>query len=438
MTSVEVAGRQPMSTARQILLNVYWFPINMIWASILLIVMPRYIQSVVGDSARAMVLGLALSVGAIVSMFAAPVFGALSDRVHLPGGRRKPWIVVGTLGIVFGLWAMSYWTRLGDPTSLPGWIGAFLVLELLSNIATAPCCALIPDQVPVRQRGSAAGWLGLMLMIGIFAGGATGFLIPVWGIASVYTALAVVTLIGALVTVLGVRESTGAPPRADARSLRDFLRSLYLPFERADFRWVFFNRVLIGMGIYTIQEFISYYLADAFKPPYVLPFFGKVADTAGDATSFFFPILFVGAFFTSFLAGALSDRLGRKPIAYAAGLALGFVCMVFTFSHSFLLTVLVGTVFGLGYGAYESVSWALASDVLPSARDHGKDMGLWHMAVALPQVVATPIGGFLLDHFQAAGAARNVPGMGYIVIFVIAVVYFMLGSIGLKQIKGLS
>ena len=51
MTSVEAAGPQPMSTARQILLSVYWFSANVMWASILLILMPRYIQSVVGDSA---------------------------------------------------------------------------------------------------------------------------------------------------------------------------------------------------------------------------------------------------------------------------------------------------------------------------------------------------------------------------------------------------
>ncbi len=433
---ITIPRPKPMSTARLILLNVYWFSINVMWASLLLIIMPSYIESVVGDSAKSVVLGLVLSVGAIVSLLAALVFGALSDRVRLPGGRRKPWIVIGTLGTVLALWALSFHTRFGDPASFPEWIGAFLALEFLSNIAAAPFCALIPDQVPARQRGSAAGWLGLMAMLGIFAGAAMGSLIAPLGVASLYYILIVVMLFGALVVVFGVQEANIVPETPRFR-LPEFLSGLYTPFKRADFTWVFFNRLMIGMGVFTIQEFILYYMADAFGSPYILPFFGKVADTPQGAVSIFLPALFLGAISTSLIAGVLSDKYGRKPIAYAAGLLLGVVCMVFTFSHSFLLAILVGVVFGLGYGAYDSVSWALASDALPSAGSHGKDMALWHMAVVLPQIVATPIGGFLLDHFKATSIAQNVPHTGYIVIFIIAVVYFMLGSIFLKQIKGL-
>jgi MFS family permease len=239
-------------------------------------------------------------------------------------------------------------------------------------------------------------------------------------------------LIGALVTVFGVQESA-LPPETPRFTVREFLGGLSLPFKRPDFTWVFFNRLLVGLGTFTIQEFILYYMIDAFKPPYVLPLVGKVADTGDGAVSIFFPAMFLGAIATSLIAGVLSDRYGRKPIAYAASLILGIMCMVFTFSHSFPLSILVGVIFGLGYGAYDSVSWALASDALPSASNRGKDMGLWHMAVVLPQIIATPIAGSLLDYFHQTGAARN----GYIVIFIIAVVYFMLGSIFLKQIKGL-
>jgi len=427
-----------MPVSKQALLNVYWFSVNVMWASILLIIMPTQIQSVVGDSRKGVVLGLVLSIGAIVSMLVAPIFGALSDRVRLPGGHRKPWIVIGTLGVIPSLWALSHWTRAGDLGSLPGWLGAFIALQLFSSIASAPACALIPDRVPFGQRGSAAGWLGLMSMLGIFVGGATGFLIAPLGIPTIYGILIIVMLAGMLVTVWGVDEPTIGPKIARPFTLRSFLISLYTPFKRRDFSWVFLNRLLIGMGIFTIQEFILYYMADGFDTTYTLPIIGKVANTAEDAVSIFLPTLILGAIATSLVAGILSDKHGRKPITYGAGLILGIMCMIFTFSHSFPLALLVGVIFGLGYGAYESLSWALASDALPSVNDHGKDMGLWHMAVVLPQVIATPIGGFLLDQFQLAGAARNIPHMGYIIIFSIAVVYFILGSIFLQQIKGLN
>jgi len=70
-------------------------------------------------------------------------------------------------------------------------------------------------------------------------------------------------------------------------------------------------------------------------------------------------------------------------MVYLAGALMGIVCFVFIFSHSFTLAVLMGIVFGLGYGAYTSVDWALVSDVLPSVDDYAKDMGIWHVADVL-------------------------------------------------------
>ena len=115
---------------------------------------------------------------------------------------------------------------------------------------------------------------------------------------------------------------------------------------------------------------------------------------------------------------------------------MGAVCLVFVLSHSFTVAVLMGIVFGLGYGAYESVDWALASDVLPSLDDFAKDMGVWHIAFVLPQVIATPLAGYLLDNFQRVGVARNIPNLGYTVIFMMSVLFFLLGTVFVKQIKG--
>jgi MFS family permease len=122
-------------------------------------------------------------------------------------------------------------------------------------------------------------------------------------------------------------------------------------------------------------------------------------------------------------------------MVYISGALMGVVCLVFVLFHSFTLAVLMGIVFGLGYGAYESVDWALASDVLPSMDDYAKDMGVWHVAMVLPQVIATPIAGFLLDNFQRVGKVQNIPNLGYTVIFMVAVVYFLFGTVFVKQIK---
>lgn len=427
--------RPPLSTYKQLLLSFYWFSTNMMWAAILIITMPSQIKSAVGDANKGSALAWTLAGGAVISMLAAPIFGSLSDRIRLPGGRRKPWIVIGTVGNVIGLVGLAYLIQPGHPESLVPWICVFLLVELFNNIATAPFSALIPDVVPIDQRGSASGWLGLMTILGTFAGGLMGFVIEPLGMPSVYFILMGVMLLGAVVTVFGVDEPDVQRDVAPFH-FKDFLRGLAEPFKYSDFTWVFLTRLLVMMGIFTVQEFIQYYMGDVIGAPYVLAGFGKVADTAETATSFFIPALLLGAVVTTLVAGVLSDKYGKKLMVYISGALMGLVCLVFVLFHSFTLAVLMGIVFGLGYGAYQSVDWALASDVLPSMDDYAKDMGVWHVAFVLPQVIATPIAGFLLDSFQPIGKANNIPNLGYTIIFLVAVVYFAVGTVFVKQIKG--
>ena len=146
-------------------------------------------------------------------------------------------------------------------------------------------------------------------------------------------------------------------------------------------------------------------------------------------------MLLVGAIITTLIAGTLSDKYGRKLIVYISGALMGVVCLVFVLFHNFTLVVFMGIIFGLGYGAYNSVDWALASDVLPSMDDYAKDMGVWHVAMVLPQIIATPIAGFMLDRLQVVGKAQSIPNLGYTTIFLVAVVYFALGTVFVKQIK---
>ncbi len=426
--------RPPISTFRQILLSFFWFSTNMMWSAILIITMPSQVKAAVGNSVKGTELGLVLSAGAIISMLTAPIFGALSDRIRLPGGRRKPWVVIGTVGNVIGLVGMAYLIQTGHPESLWPWSIAFWVVQFFNNVATAPYSALIPDLVSSEQRGSASGWLGLMTILGNFVGGLMGFLVEPFGIAAIYFIMMGVMILGALVTWFGVNE-IDVPHEIPPFKLGEFMRGLIDPFKYSDFTWVLLTRLLIMMGISTVQEFIQYYMGDVIGAPFILAGFGKVADTAEAAVSFFLPALLVGAVITTLVAGVLSDKYGRKRMVYLSGALMGIVCLVFILSHNFTVAVLMGIVFGLGYGAYQSVDWALVSDVLPSIDDYAKDMGVWHVADVLPQIIATPVAGVLLDNFQRIGKAQNIPNLGYTVIFLLAVVFFAFGTIFVARIK---
>ncbi len=55
--------------------------------------------------------------------------------------------------------------------------------------------------------------------------------------------------------------------------------------------------------------------------------------------------------------------------------------------------------------------------------------------MTFPQVISTPIAGFLLDRFQAVGSQHAVPHLGYTVIFLLATVYLVLGTVLVRQVR---
>jgi len=289
--------------------------------------------------------------------------------------------------------------------------------------------------VPLKQRGSASGWYGLMSMLGAFAGGVSALIFTRNGetdIVSIYYFIAAALLFGMLGTVLFVKEpkvTRQLPPFVWG----EFLRGLISPLRDSDFRWVFLTRFLMVMGTYTVQEFLQYFMRDVVKD---FSIFGHVlATNAESAVSFFVIGLLFGAIISSLAAGILSDRFGRKFMVYVSSALQAVVPIVFIFFSPFGLVVGLGLIFGLGYGAYQAVDWALASDVLPSQDDYAKDMGVWHVALTFPQVIATPIAGFMLDRFQVIGAQNSAPNLGYTVIFLLATLYFILGTVMVRNIK---
>jgi MFS family permease len=186
-------------------------------------------------------------------------------------------------------------------------------------------------------------------------------------------------------------------------------------------------------GIWAVNFFLLYYFADVIglnggRPVAV---FGLEITTAQAAVALFLPIVMVTAALTVYFAGWLSDRVGRKALVYLSGAMMTIVCMIFIFFQSFEASLIAAAFFGFGYGAYTSVDWALATDVLPPTDEAGKNMGIWSAAGIIPQVVGVVLGGSLIYVLQSA------PGhLGYTALFGVTTVFFLLGTVLIRQVKG--
>lgn len=86
----------------------------------------------------------------------------------------------------------------------------------------------------------------------------------------------------------------------------------------------------------------------------------------------------------------------------------------------------------MGFGAFQSVDFALVMDVLAEDTDKAKDIAVWHQSLVLPQALATPLGGFVLDIFEKVNCQI---GLGYIIIFIMSSIYFVLSGIFVFKIR---
>ena len=137
---------------------------------------------------------------------------------------------------------------------------------------------------------------------------------------------------------------------------------------------------------------------------------------------------------TSLIAGAWSDRVGRKPLVFLSGGIMAAAALAFILAglgRSIPGMLCVGALFGVGYGAYQAADWALAIDVLPPGENTGKDMGIWHVALVLPQVLAPAATGFVLTALKERSLLA-----GYTMVFVMTAAWFVLGTVLVRQIRG--
>jgi MFS family permease len=144
-------------------------------------------------------------------------------------------------------------------------------------------------------------------------------------------------------------------------------------------------------------------------------------------------LISVGAVLSAIPAGQYSDQQGRKRVIYLAGVGLALVMLLMVGLPRYEVLLLLALAFGLFYGAYLAVDWALISDVLPDPRGHATDMGLWQTSIVLPQMLAGSLGG-LVGRLNRPTADTG-SSSGYTLLFLLAAVCFVLGAFLVSQVR---
>ena len=153
-------------------------------------------------------------------------------------------------------------------------------------------------------------------------------------------------------------------------------------------------RALVGA---TGLGFAGYCLTLASLPAYAVTA-GASADTAGVVTAVFLLVTVAG----QSVVPALTARFGLGPVLAAGLLLLGAPSPLYVLDDGIAWLSAVSAVRGAGFAVLTVLGAVLAAQVAPAGR-RGESIGLYGLAIAVPNLLAVPAGvALVLDGHAAA------------------------------------
>ncbi len=417
-TLTDASGRPTalLPTSHLIRLSAYWLGLTAVFAGIGLILQER-IDELVGPEVEGTALGVMQIAGVAIAVIVQPTVGSISDYTISRFGRRKPYILIGSLLDVVFLYGIAT-----SQTYLS--VTAFLILlQFSSNFAQGPFQGYVPDLVPAPQVGTASALVGLFSVFGIVTGAvmaAIGTAIGnyFWptmalGIIEVTTMLA-----------LFIRLEEGRQPKDRAgRSWRSIAAEAWGTDVLGERSFVFLvaSRFFILGGSAFLFNLAVKYLERGHGIT------DKDERAIWEGATLI--LVVTATAIATVPAARLSDRIGRKRLIYASCVIGSIGMTIVAFAPTMPLALPGAILVGIGAGSFLAVDWALMTDIIPKA-DSGRYMGLSNVATATNGVIVTFVGGIIIDAMLRLGE----PALGPRLAMLSAVLWFAAGALLLRPV----
>jgi MFS family permease len=491
MVNKEAAMQRTFHWHDYITINIYYLGLSTLSQTMAPLVVPLLVQQFVGEQAKATFYGNVRLWGLMVALLAQALWGMLSDRSASRLGRRRPFIFFGTLADLGFIAAIGFSAGLSGMSGYWMLFAMYLLLQVSSNAAQGAQQGLIPDLVPLDQRGRfsavkailevplpvilvsftigkliGAGnmWGGILVAVGVLV---LSMLLTMLvreeplqtkppALREAWTPFLRLVLMTALFTAIilgmgeaikltghlmeGVSEATtlfvvmgavGVLAMAVAVALgvwisvRIGVGQAARDAEHSSFTWWIVNRLAFLVGAFNLSSFAVYFLQARL---------GLVREkAAGPAATL---MLFVGVFILLFatIGGWLADRpaWSHKRLVAIAGFVAALGTLIAILAPDLTIIYIGGCFIGAATGIFYTANWALGTELVPKA-EAGRYLGISNLAGAGAGAVGAYIGGPIADYFTVRVA--NVPGLGYVLLFAIYGVLFLLSVVALSRVK---
>jgi MFS-type transporter involved in bile tolerance (Atg22 family) len=325
-----------------------------------------------------------------------PVFGAFSDRIRSPLGRRKPFMAIGGLAAVIGFLLLAQ--------RPPVWaaVTVLLLVPIMIGLAATAYQSLLGDVVVPEQRGAANGVNVVMGM----AGGVGLLLLGsrIWEDQQplVFVIIAACLALGFAITILTIAEPVPGPVPPSGLSWRpsSYLRGILAHHEAVKYVVCYF---FFWFGIGGVTPFLTRFGHEELGVPENETFILLIA------------VVFATLAFAA-PAGWLGDRFGKKRVMLIGLIAFGALIIVGSQVRTVNQVIPVLILAGVAQAVPSVLAYPLFTELIP-ARRMGELTGLSTMIWSLAQPLGATLLGALAD---ATGSLRTVLVGGGIALLVTA------------------
>ena len=363
--------------------------------------------------------GAIMAADNILALFLLPVFGALSDKVKTPIGKRMPFIVGGTALAVTLLVILPIADNTGNMILFVG--GLFFLLISMGTYRS-PAVALMPDLTPKPLRSKANAIINLMGAVGgvytlimikvLVGGGEKPNYLPL------FLAVGILMAVSVIVLFLTIKENKlrqeveaneepvtedDAPINVHAgeKLPKDVFRSLAFMLTSVAFWFIAYNAVTTAFSRYATHVW-------GLEG-------GGYADCLLVAT--------VAAIISYIPIGSIASKIGRKK-TIIIGIALLGSCFAGAglFNEYHPIMVVFFCIIGFAWAAIGVNSYPMVVEIA-TAGDVGKYTGYYYTFSMAAQVITPILSGWLLEN------------VGYRTLFPYSVIFCILAIITMSQVK---
>ncbi|SEP38418.1 Na+/melibiose symporter [Amycolatopsis saalfeldensis] len=354
--------------------------VNMAVLTQLQLLLALRLNTIAGSGATS-AFGVVTGFGALCATVSGPIVGRISDRTRTRLGRRRTWMLTGSVALALAMAAMTVTTAVWQVVLL------WCLAQAAANFQYAANNAIVADQIPPQRRGGVSGLVGLATAIGPIAGVVLANAFPAGG-SGQWLIVAVTSLVATLAAVLLFRDPRDTSPKPPL-DLRTVLTTFWFnPRRHPALGWAWLVRFLI-MCAYSATSYNAFFLMQ--RLGFGAAEVGPVLLKAG--------LVSVGSIaVASVVAGYLSDAVKRqRPFVIFAGVlgALSLVLMAGAGSVATLFAAV--SLGGIGTGTFLAVDLALCVRVLPDTENAGRNLAIITIAGTLPQSLVPFVAPVLLS-----------------------------------------